>query len=37
MGLMGGAMIYIRESFKCVEINLDTPLECISINVVFSM
>ena len=36
MGRGGGVMIYIRESFKCIEINLDTPLECIAINVVLS-
>ena len=29
-------MIYVRESFKCVEINLDKPLECIAINVVLT-
>ena len=33
IGRGGGAMIYIRESFKCIENNLDTPLECIAINV----
>ena len=36
IGRGGGAMIYIRESFKCIENNLDTPLECIAINVVLS-
>ena len=34
IGRGGGAMIYKGESFKCFEINLDTPLECIAINVV---
>lgn len=33
MGWGDGALIYIRDTFKCSEINLDTPLEYLAINV----
>lgn len=33
----GGVMVYIKDTFKCIEVKLDTAgLECLVLNVVMS-
>lgn len=32
----GGVLFYVRDTLKCNEIKLDTPLECLALNVVLS-
>ena len=32
----GGVLIYIREYFKCVELELNVNLECLGLNVILS-